>query len=325
MRLIHAIIALCLTAPLSAAATAADTPAGPRAEDPLAQAVRSVAAARDVVVELSLSSGDVIVRGWDRNEVRARSDESPRIDLRQYDSAGAEGKGGPARRVEILVLSSDEDHMRPGESVAAGNVELNVPRGATVVLRVQSGDIEIAGVAEARVESGSGDVDISNVSKDVEVNAMSGDVSVANSQGGMRLRSMSGDVEATGVTTNDAKDFFTIKSVSGNINLEGVTHAKVQGETVSGSVSFQGALAPGGGYDLRTTSGDVTMTIPAESSFKVSARIIAGGDIITDFAVKADAKSVKVDKRMRLDGVVGGGDAEVTLTAFNGTVHLRKQ
>ena len=326
MRLICALItSLALAAAAAAAPARPGEQAARRDEDCPPQATRTVAAAPDVVVELSHQSGDVVVRGWDRKEVQAGSDDAPRIEVRQYESeagGAAAGGGAPARRVEVFVLNSEGEEARPGEFTGSGDVELNVPRGATVVLRLQSGDIEISDVAEARVESASGDIDISGVTRGVDVNALSGNITLADSRGGVRLRSLSGGVEATDVRPNDDKDFFNISTVSGEINLENVTHAKVKGETVSGSVRYTGALARGGGYDLRTTSGDVTMTLPADASFRVKAKVVLGGEIISDFSV---VRSEQKPTQGRLDGVVGTGLAEVTLTSFNGTVHLRKR
>lgn len=315
MRLTYAfIISLALAAAVSAA---------PRDEDDAPQAKRTVAAAADVVVELSHQAGDVVVRGWDRKEVEASSEDAPRIEMRQYEStasAAQSAAGAPARRVEVFVLNSADEDARAGEFFGSGNLNLKVPRGATVVLRLQSGDIEITDVAEARVECASGDIDISGVTRGVDVNALSGNITLADSRGGVRLRSLSGGVEATNVRPNDDKDFFTTSSMSGEVTLENVTHAKVKGETVSGSVRYTGALARGGGYDLRTTSGDVTMSLPADSSFRVKAKVVLGGEIISDFKVQSAQKPTQG----RLDGVVGAGQAEVTVTSFNGTVHLRK-
>ncbi|HEX7177088.1 MAG TPA: DUF4097 family beta strand repeat-containing protein [Pyrinomonadaceae bacterium] len=332
MKLLSSILALLvLSAPAVAHGQAQQAPAPP-APPAVSQAERTVAAARDVLVELSLESGDVVVRGWDRDEVRARSDEAPRIELRKYaspapgeakDMSGA-AKDAPARRVEVFVLHSKDDPVRPGESSGSGNVELNVPRGATVFLKVQSGDIEVSNVAEARIESASGDIDLTGISKGVDIDAFSGDISVADSRGSIRLRSLSGSVEATNLKPNDEKDEFTVKSMSGDILLENVTHAKIEGETTSGNVRFDGALATGGGYKLQTTSGDLTMSLPAAASFRVNARIILSGEIITDFVVKTAAPKDKPGPLNRLDGVVGTGDADINLSAFSGTVHLRK-
>jgi hypothetical protein len=313
-------------------APVAALPAPAQAGDHAAQTERTVAAARDVYVELTLESGDVLVRGWDRAEVRARTVDGTRIELRQYESdaaAGAESEKDkekvPARRVEVFLLNSEEEEVTPGEPGGSGDVELSVPRGATLHLKVQSGDVEVSDVAEARIESASGDVDVSNVTKGVEIMALSGDVTLADSTGGVRLQSLSGEVEATNLKPNDDRDAFMVKSISGNINLESVAHAKVEGETTSGNVRFTGPLAARGGYKLRTTSGDVTMALPADSSFKVFAKVSIGGEVISDFPVKSESDAGKPRSRQILDGVVGGGDAEVSLTSFNGTVHLRKR
>jgi hypothetical protein len=332
MKLLTYILALLvLSAPTAALAGRGPLRTAP-AQAPALQAERTAAAAKDVLVELALESGDVVVRGWDRDEVRARSDEAPRIELRRYESPEpgaakdmtAAGIDAPARRVEVFVLHSKDDPVRPGQSSGSGNVELNVPRGATVSLKVQSGDIEVSGVAEARVESASGDIDLTLISKGVDIDAFSGDISVADSRGSIRLRSLSGSVEATNLRPNDAKDEFTVKSMSGDILLQNVTHAKIEGETTSGSVRFDGALAKGGGYKLQTTSGDLTMSLPAAASFRVNARIILSGEIITDFDVKTAAPAARPGPLNRLDGVVGKGDADINLSAFSGTVHLRK-
>jgi hypothetical protein len=341
MKLLSSILTLLITSapalawggqtPAQSPAAAPATPAPVAAPAPVApvelQTERTAAAAKDVLVELALESGDVVVHGWDRDEVRARTDEAPRIELRKYETAaagGAAAKDAPARRVEVFVLHSEDAEVRPGESSGSGNVELNVPRGATVFIKVQSGDIEISDVAEARVESASGDIDLTGVSKGAEVVALSGDITVGDSRGSVRLRSLSGMVEATRLRPNDARDSFSVQSISGDIRLEDVTHAKVEGVTTSGSVGFSGALAPRGGYRLQTTSGDVTMRLPASSSFRVNARVILGGEIISDFVVKTTAPQNPDRPLSRLDGTVGTGDAEISLMSHNGTVHLRK-
>src|SRR5918911_3974430 len=89
MRLVYAFITtLVLAAPATVLASV------PRDDHDAAQTKRTVAAAPDVVVELTHQSGDVVVRGWDRKEVQASSDEAPRIELRQYESAAGAAEAG---------------------------------------------------------------------------------------------------------------------------------------------------------------------------------------------------------------------------------------
>lgn len=234
------------------------------------------------IISLCLNQGDVIVRGWDRGEVRARIEEAGTLRLLTPNVR-------PAPRVEVLV--SEERDEEPGSGACGSNerVELTVPRGATVEVESRSGNVEVADVAEARVKVLSGDVNVRRVSRAVEVSCLSGDVSVSDSSGPVRVVSISGDVEARNVRTASAGDSFEAKSTSGDVMIEGVAHGHVSGSAVSGHVLYTGALARGGAYDFRTISGDVTLELPADASFNLHAKVVVSGEIDTDFPVKTNA------------------------------------
>jgi hypothetical protein len=308
------------------------------------------------VVSICLNEGDVIVRGWDRNEVRARAEGEGTLRLLTPNVR-------PAPRVEVLV--SDDGDENPGAGHCGSNetVELTVPRGATVEVESRSGHVEVTDVAEARVKVLSGDVDVRRVSRAVEVNCLSGDVSVSDSAGPVRVESVSGDVEARNVRTTSSGDNFEAKSTSGDVTIEGVGHGHVSGAAVSGQILYTGALSRGGSYDFRTISGDVTLELPANASFSLHAKIVVSGEIVTDFPVKtlaitsaggtaaappappappapgADlppappapvrkgpkAKAHRDHESARLDGTVGAGDAVVNLSSFSGSLHIRKR
>ncbi|HZT59174.1 MAG TPA: DUF4097 family beta strand repeat-containing protein [Pyrinomonadaceae bacterium] len=307
-----------------------------------------VGAAADVAVSLCVASGDVVVRGWDRLDVQASASESGVVRL---DAGG----GTPARRVEVVVAEDKDASPFAGGCGSTGTLELMVPRGASVSIQARDGHVEIAEVADAHVQSLSGDVDIRRASRSVEVSCLSGDISVEDSSGPVRLAAVSGNIEARNVRTVAQGDNFEAKSTSGDVTLEGVAHSQVSGATVSGGVLYTGALARGGIYNFQTISGDVTLELPADSSFSVHAKVVAGGDIVTDFPVKSssvtntstqtDAQSwpmpppppdgrkpgkVKSPKdkngsETRLDGTVGTGDAVLNLSSFNGSLRLKRQ
>ena len=284
--------------------------------------VRTAQADSDVVVTLCVESGDVVVHGWDRREVRARASEAGRIELR-----GAGEAGKPAKRLEVLIAHSEDDEMETGGCAPSSNVLLEVPRGATVVLQVQSGDIAVTDVAEARIVSTSGDVEVSRISKALEIEKMSGDISVRDSSGRVRLRTFSGQIEAVNVRRNEDSDYFSARTTSGELSLERLTHARIEAATVSGDINYQGSLVRGGSYDFKTHSGSIGLTLPADASFKLNAKVIAQGDIATDFPIRT-ASGAPVAKELtqgRLTGTVGTGEAEVTLISFNGTLHLKKR
>ena len=231
------------------------------------------------VVSICLNEGDVIVRGWDRNEVRARAEGDGTLRLLTPNVR-------PAPRVEVLVSDDGDEHPGAGHCGSNETVELTVPRGATVEVESRSGHVEVTDVAEARVKVLSGDVDVRRVSRAVEVSCLSGDVSVSDSAGPVRVESVSGDVEARNVRTTSSGDNFEAKSTSGDVTIEGVGHGHVSGAAVSGQILYTGALARGGSYDFRTISGDVTLELPPDASFNLRAKVVVSGEIITDFPVR---------------------------------------
>jgi hypothetical protein len=243
---------------------------------------RTSAADAQAVVTLCLSQGDVLVRGWDRTEVRARAEGAGNVRLLTPNAQ-------PAPRVEVLVTEDKDDEPDSGDCGSAEQVELMVPRGATVNVRTHNGHVDISDVSDARVEALSGDVEVRRVTKAVLVSCLSGDVSVSDVSGPVRAVTVSGSVEARNVRSLAAGDGFEAKSTSGDVTIENVKHTQVIAAAVSGNLLYTGALARGGAYDFKTISGEVTMEIPADSSFTLHAKVVVSGDIDTDFPVRTAA------------------------------------
>lgn len=349
--LLTLLFALALAAaPRAAAQQRPSTAEGGAAAGGFALERRAEAEAR-VVVSICINDGDVIVRGWDRNEVRARAEGDGTLRLLTPNVR-------PAPRVEVLVSDERDEHPDAGHCGSNETIELTVPRGATVEVESRTGHVEVSDVAEARVKVLSGDVDVRRVSRAVEVSCLSGDVSVSDSTGPVRVESVSGDVEARNVRTTSAGDNFEAKSTSGDVTIEAVGHGHVTGAAVSGQILYTGALTRGGSYDFRTISGDVTLELPADASFSLHAKVVVSGEIITDFPVKTIAmtssgvepppvpptpgaepppappppgkkgpkgRMQRDHESARLDGTVGNGAAVVNLSSFSGSLHLRKR
>ncbi|MBD0327278.1 MAG: DUF4097 family beta strand repeat protein, partial [Pyrinomonadaceae bacterium] len=182
-------------------------------------------------------------------------------------------------------------------------------------------------VREARVNNTSGDIVLSRISNGVEASTLSGDVSVTDSAGRISLAVISGQIEATNIRTIEAGDDFRVVSTSGDIELENVRHARVVVNTTSGMITMTGKLAPRGGYELNTFSGDVVLNIPQDSAFQINAKAPQGG-ITTDFAIKStnEAEAANLLERGILSGSYGRGDwANLSIQSFSGTVRLQKR
>ncbi len=273
------LFALALAAAPRAAAQQRPSTAQGEAEAGESALERRADAEAGAVVSLCVNEGDVIVRGWDRNEVRARIEGEGTLRLLTPNVR-------PAPRVEVRVSEGRDADLSRGRCGSNQTVELTVPRGATVEVEAQSGRVEVTDVGEARIKVFSGDVEVRRITRAAQVSCMSGDVSISDSAGPVRVNTVSGDVEARNLRTTSAGDDLEAKSVSGDVTIEGVRHGNVTGETTSGQVLYTGALARGGSYDFRTISGDVTMELPANASFNLHAKVVVSGEIVTDFPVR---------------------------------------
>lgn len=298
---------------------------------------RSVAVEPDVVITLCMESGRISVRGTDEHEVRAEIPSNMKIDFRRADGTDNDT---PAKRLEVMISeTSDEDEGEDeekdkdksgphfGQCSNSGDIELEVPRGATLFFKSDNADFDIDAIAEVHIETHSGRIALSHITRATEATSIDGDVSLENSSGRVRLETFGGSIEATNVSKTAEGDFFRAKSISNDVMLENVSHSRIEVSSISGEVSMRGPLARAGVYDLRTTSGDITLTMPVESSFKLTAKVSESGEIVTDFPLKytGGISTSSILSSGRMVGTHGTGDATINLISFSGTLRLRKQ
>jgi hypothetical protein len=270
-------ITICLVLTLMAASAWA-RPAT-RNDDVRSQKVeRTIATDPAVTVSVCVMSGSISVRGWDKNEVSARSSDAAQIELRQKDALS-----GHAKKLEVFVVDKSDVQRVKDNCQAFSDLELYVPRTASVHVQTRDGDISISEVGIAVAGTQNGDIDIERVSRAVEVGSVGGSISIKNSTGRASITSIGGGIEVLNLRPSAPADAFEAISVSGDLNLEGISLAHFNARTVSGDVHLTGPLAAGGRYGFKTMSGDVTLTLPVEASFNLSAKVSLDGEIITDF------------------------------------------
>ena len=291
------------------------------------QGVQTIAADPGVVIAICLESGNIVVVGSDSHEVRVITEDPTRMTLRTAHGAIP---AVPAMRLEVVVSNlSKATHLEVSECQGTGDVDLEVPRGATIYVKTQDGDIEVSDVAEVRAETSIGSIGLMRIARAVEASTVSGDVSLEDSNGRIRLRSISGSLEAVRARGVEPGDFLIAKTINGDLSLEQIAQRRVEASTISGDISFSGPLVPGGFYDFKTTNGDVTLVMPDSVSFQVTAKVSQGGEVSTDFPLKYAGGKPTRDAMSsgRLAGSYGTGTALATLNlvSFSGTLRLRKK
>ena len=131
------------------------------------------------VVDLSIVTGDIVVSGWNRDEVR----------IHAYSGRGELHSELTRGRVALEVRS------RRGH-IGDTRFELTVPVGTRVISNSTSGDISVRGVkGEVEAHTVSGDLEFDDADGRVTFDVVSGDVSGSRIRGNVHGSSVSGDIE----------------------------------------------------------------------------------------------------------------------------------
>ena len=256
-------------------------------------------------VDLSLVSGRIRVTGWDRPDVHIKASiEEGYLDLSANSS-----------RITLEVDESGNDNRgrhRHG-NVGEAQYDVQVPRGARLILEAVSGDITARGSqGEIEATSVSGDVEVADGVRMVSVESVSGSAAASNINGNFRAETVSGDLRAETVSGN-----VEANSVSGEIRLTGIQSRDVRTETVSGDIVYVGSIEPSGRYSFESHSGTVRLSIPRGAGARFSVETFSG-DLSTDFPVTVPPRSGRHEGRV--DFTIGDGRASVTATTFSGRI-----
>jgi DUF4097 and DUF4098 domain-containing protein YvlB len=255
------------------------------------------------VVNVSIPSGEIIVTGWDRDQVRVHAtseDAGVRVSATSY-------------RLTIELASA----RRSGDA----RIEVTVPLGVRVSARSQTGDISVRGTKGAvEAVTQSGDIAVEDVADRVEVSSLSGDVGVSGVAGDVEAKSTSGDVSVTGVKGGGDIE---VETVSGEITVRDAVAKVFRGHSVSGDVTYDGSIDPQGRYELTAHSGEIRLGVPKDLAAQISVSTW-NGSITSDFPItmQPGEHGIGSANAKRFNFVVGNGGARITLESFSGDITI---
>jgi hypothetical protein len=248
-------------------------------------------------LEVHNMGGEIVVRTWDRNEVRIQAEHSTRDRVEV-------GYGGV-----VLKVSASGWRGAPH----AVDYTFTVPVAM---------DLSLGGVYT--------DVSVEGSTGRIAVETVQGDVTVRGGRSLVTLHSVDGDVEATGVvgrleanstngevTVDDAEGEVNVEGVNGDINLRSIRSDNVNVTTVNGSIVYRGPVQDDGTYRLSTHNGDVSVSVPAGANATVTVSTFSG-DFESDFPVTLTGTR----QGKRFGFTIGSGKATMELESFQGSIHL---
>ncbi len=257
----------------------------------------TVAVTQGTRLKVENQGGDIVVRAWDRNQVRVRASHSRRthIDIRLAGavlSVEAESDRGPANMVDY---------------------EFTVPAWMALSLEGMYATVDVEGTRGGiEAETLDGDITVKGGGDVVKLSTVQGRISVSGAKGRIELSNVSEDIEGA-----DLQGEVVAETVSGNIVLRRIDAKTVEVETVSGELYHDGRVMDGGRYSLLTHSGEIMFSIP-EGSNATIATAVGSGEVSASFPLPASERP----SRRRQTYRIGSGSATVELETFSGDIRL---
>ena len=184
------------------------------------------------------------------------------------------------------------------------DVEIDLPRRATVVVETSSGDLEVDELTgDQRYRTASGDLRFRGVQGRLSIDVHSGDIDITTvGEADVNLKTLSGDVELRAGTLRS----LNVNSTSGDLKAAGrlAGPGPFSIESVSGDV----LLAPAGDLriELHTVSGDLTSDVEGVVDHGRGRRSIAIGSDGPLLNVRSTSGDVRVVKAVPVNGTNQG-------------------
>lgn len=215
-------------------------------------------------------------------------------------------------------------------SVTSGEIRTFYLKGK-LNLSATSGDIELAGVEgeisssatsgniQARdlkgkisLEGTSSDMQVKNLEGDLSIDCTSGTVNIEEFKGSLKSSQTSGDLEGRGL-----KGDVSVTTTSGDVSVE-QTDGGLTLNSTSGNLEAKTQIVPSKNYYLKTTSGEVYLSISkgAQADLKLET---TSGEISLNLPMV-----LKTASRSSLSGKLGSGGAKIEIETVSGDINIEE-
>ncbi len=320
-------------------------------------------------LEVNINSGDIRLSTWDKDQVSVvvegiddedmdyvkmtQSGNTIRIEYRprwnwsgdvmfkislpaQFD-ADVRTSGG---NIEVRgTMKGKLTGSTSGGDIRTANIE------GTTSLKTSGGDIElgdVTGDADVRTSGGNikvekvgkslkastagGDVEVGDVGGDAVLSTSGGEVKVGKVSGSATLKTAGGDIEL-----KSASGTVEAKTAGGNIQLQDIT-GSIEAKTAGGDIEAELVPSGKGNSTLRSSGGNVVLSLPSNAKATVEATIRIRGqwrhqeeeyDIRSEFKEESKTNDKDEQEIHAVYKLNGGGD-NIVIETTNGNIEIRK-
>jgi hypothetical protein len=285
-------------------------------------------------LEVGSGSGDIVVHTGPAGAIqikgRIRASNAPWVSL-----------GGQSPSERVRQIEKDPPIEQVGNRVQVGpkqwngwngisiSYEITVPANTRLAVRSGSGDLEVGdmtGPVEAstgsgdirvgrvtesvKARTGSGEIDLDGAAS-VEASTGSGNVLASNVRGDLEARSGSGDI----TVGQKGKGSVDVSTGSGDVEVTGAT-GPLQVRASSGDILVEGT--PANEWNVSASSGDVRLRLPGQTGYDLDLRTNSGHIETSQPMTVTGSQS-----RREIKGQVRGGGPRVQVTTSSGGIAIQ--
>jgi DUF4097 and DUF4098 domain-containing protein YvlB len=245
------------------------------------------------VVTIHNPNGKVVVKAWTKSEVMVIADHSSsnvEVDAQQIGN-----------RIDVIT------HQLP-DSIAPDDLradyQINVPQDAELQIHDDSGEVSVSDVL--------GDMNVETVGAGVNLEDAAGYLTVKTIGGSFVCMSCAGRIE--------------VSSISGSFRFLNLRSYFVRAQTSKGNIVFDGEFLPNGTYRLKNYSGLIEVHFSPGDSFDLSATSLKG-KVNNQAKLTPPSHPPHFYSRFgnSLFGTYNAGRAKVDLASYDGTINIVKR
>jgi Putative adhesin len=228
---------------------------------------------------------------------------------------GGSSEEGVARVADNPPINQAGNIIRVGEGGddfmhhVSIDYEITTPSNTMLVAESGSGDLQLSNLnGTVKAHTGSGSIHAEKLGAGSRLETGSGTIDADNLLGSTTLQTGSGEIRAHLISAGDV----IASTGSGSIKLENVQGA-VKAETGSGSLEVSGQ--PTSPWKLETGSGDIMLRV-GSAHFTLDAET-GSGSVKTDLPL-----TTRVSDKHHVSGTVNGGGPTIKAETGSGDIHI---
>jgi len=268
---------------------------------------RPAASAGEVSIENPF--GSVRVIGWEKDEVAVTgtlSSLAEGLDL-----------SGDKHSVSVDVEVPDSwSHGPEDDTDYRSTLEIRVPKGSSLQIQTINASITVEGVeGGVDLETTNGSISVAGSPREVEISTITGGVEVG-AAAAIRVESISGAVTVTG-----GGKMISASTVSGSVTVTGRECERVELQSTSGNIRFDGNFVGEGAFEAETFSGNVDLALPSNVAARFRMKTFSG-PIENEIGPRARRKE-QFSPYQELRFTTGLNDFDVDVKTYSGKISLR--